>query len=348
MKPEIRLLEELLGVLGNPSYRPSFSPERIFDLSFFIDLVEKHRLSALFYWKMKRNARWDSIPLPVREAWEERYHAALAQTTLRYDLLRKLLSALKNEGIDVILLKGAHLAESYYPHPALRPLDDVDLLVPKGKRDIARAVLGKAGLKFISETVTARKYSYLDGEGPPRLFLEVHSDLQTPRRRNPSFDIKIEDFWEDSHPVKLYGASVRVLDPALNLIYLSAHLAHHGFSRLIWFYDLHLIMKKDGKTISWNKLAERSKRYRSAGQVYFSFFLAHKILFSPIPEEVLKNLSPPFYKKCLIRFALNKINTLARSVPSAGILGLWLKFTLNDSWLSVLRWLFYSPDRSLL
>ena len=332
--------------MGDRSYQLSFSREEKIDRSFFIDLLEKHRLSALFYWKLKDDARWDGIPLPVREAWEERYHAALAQTTIRYDLLKKILSSLREGGLDIILLKGSHLAESYYPHPVLRPFDDVDLLIAKGKWNIAQAVLEKARLKFISETVTARKYAYLDGKGPPRLFLEVHSDLQTPQRRNPSFDVKIEDFWEASHPVKLYGASVRVLDPALNLIYLSAHLAHHGFSRLIWFYDLYLVVERSGEEIDWELLLRQAKSYRSETQVFYPLFWAKKLFGSAIPEKFLSALSPPVHKRFFIRFLVNQKSILSGELKRSPSPPLFQRFLMNDSWpLAFRRYFFKIPAK---
>ena len=42
---------------------------------------------------------------------------------------RKLLKLFQNNDIEVIALKGAHLAEAVYASPALRRMNDIDLLV---------------------------------------------------------------------------------------------------------------------------------------------------------------------------------------------------------------------------
>jgi hypothetical protein len=46
--------------------------------------------------------------------------------------LSKVLRILQNDGIPVIVLKGAALAEVVYGNIALRSMSDVDLLVKKG------------------------------------------------------------------------------------------------------------------------------------------------------------------------------------------------------------------------
>jgi hypothetical protein len=45
-----------------------------------------------------------------------------------------------------VFLKGAYLAYCVYPHPALRPLRDLDVLVPPAQEDAARHALLAAGL----------------------------------------------------------------------------------------------------------------------------------------------------------------------------------------------------------
>ena len=48
-----------------------------------------------------------------------------------YDNLCKVLKILRRDGIPVIVLKGAHLAELVYGNRALRFMGDLDLLVQK-------------------------------------------------------------------------------------------------------------------------------------------------------------------------------------------------------------------------
>ena len=74
---------------------------------------------------------------------------------------RELLKALRREGIDVMLLKGAALALSYYADCGLRPFEDIDLLVPTAQAQPAFALLGRLGwrpCKFPVREIT-REYA---------------------------------------------------------------------------------------------------------------------------------------------------------------------------------------------
>src|SRR6187401_1499244 len=55
-------------------------------------------------------------------------------TTAAYDSLARALAAAREIECPVILLKGAATALLYYPSPHLRPMGDIDLLVPIERR----------------------------------------------------------------------------------------------------------------------------------------------------------------------------------------------------------------------
>lgn len=55
------------------------------------------------------------------------------------NVLRQVITILKSDGIDVIVLKGAALCNTLYPDPGLRPMRDMDILIEK--KDVERAQL---------------------------------------------------------------------------------------------------------------------------------------------------------------------------------------------------------------
>lgn len=341
MGDEGDFLIQLLAGFG----RAASPPPRRIDWPYFTALVKKHRLSALLYYYLRQANGENTLPAPVRKPLENEYQLQLARSVLVSGYLQETLSALRKAGIEILILKGAHLAEAYYPHPALRPFDDVDLLIRPARAEPARALLEAKGYQLLEETESARKFFLLKAQRQGGFFLELHTGLQTPHRKNPSFNIRISDFWEESAPFSYRGVPARVLEPTRNLFYLACHLSHHGFARLIWLYDLHLVMTKSEGGINWDALVEAARRSRSAGLVYYPLKFAGELLGSPVPKSVRTALSPPLYKK-LAGGAWLKANRLERGFPTAGGRGAALRFLLNDSWPLALKSYILMNDKS--
>jgi putative nucleotidyltransferase-like protein len=330
MNPEASLLFELLRIISGQSSPQSISPTNRVDWPRFQELVSRHRLSALFHRELPENT---PLPSPVRKNWQDEYNRQLARTVLEQDCLNRILEAFNRSGIKTILLKGPHLAEEYYPHPALRPCDDIDLLIQPDDKMAASRIVQTMGFTSIEETATAEKFAQTNNE----IFLEIHTNLQTPDRRNPSFEIEIEDFWKNSLPAQIADQPTRILSPTINLLYLAAHLSHHGFSRIIWFYDLYLVMKKSGDFINWERLIEKAYGYRCAGQVYYSLLHTGYFFGETAPDEVLQQLSPPPAKRLATLLFINPTTITTGQIPVSGWKALRNRFLLNDDWPLVLK-----------
>jgi hypothetical protein len=65
----------------------------------------------------------------------------LARHRTRTTAIAGVLREFDRRSIDVLLLKGAALAWMVYPSPALRPMGDVDVLVPKSSAQAAQQTL---------------------------------------------------------------------------------------------------------------------------------------------------------------------------------------------------------------
>ena len=98
-----------------------------------IKMVGQHRVGALLDWQLQR--RHPSLPIPDRvrgELAKARAHHSMRLLGMQYELCAadKLLAS---AGITAIALKGAFLAFHAYPDAGLRPLRDLDLLVPEDR-----------------------------------------------------------------------------------------------------------------------------------------------------------------------------------------------------------------------
>jgi hypothetical protein len=97
-----------------------------------IQLSIEHRVTPLLYHRFKTKNVNNHVPIRVMHRLQEAYLRSAWENTRLYYELSKVLKALQDGGISVIVLKGAALAELIFQNIALRPMSDIDLLV-KGK-----------------------------------------------------------------------------------------------------------------------------------------------------------------------------------------------------------------------
>jgi hypothetical protein len=68
--------------------------------------------------------------------------------------------------------------------------------------------------------------------------------------------IPIEWFWQRALEIDIGRARTLMLDPTAQLIYLSVHYMLHNYRRLIWSYDIALLIERRGEQIEWERVVE--------------------------------------------------------------------------------------------
>jgi hypothetical protein len=198
------------------------------------------------------------------------YYNTAAQNALLFNELDRIVAVFCQEHVGAIVLKGAHLAQTIYPDPALRPMSDLDLLVHPA--DLKRASQQMIDLGYAIESVEAapglnQRLSHhicLRQSQPPHLVVELHYRLAG----SDAFVYSSSGdwLWENASPwVEKYPAleTARVLAPTTHLLYLLAHavLQHGGEdASLLWYYDVALLLERQGPQIDWPALALRARQ----------------------------------------------------------------------------------------
>lgn len=85
-----------------------------------------HRLQPLLHNSHHAN---DAIPQPIRAGWQAAYRQSALAALILASELSATVELLERAGFAPLALKGAWLAWHAYPHPALRPMRDIDLLL---------------------------------------------------------------------------------------------------------------------------------------------------------------------------------------------------------------------------
>jgi hypothetical protein len=236
--PLYRLLRTFLA-LRNVPLTGDARPEMPDDWAPLLPRLRAQRLRPLAYWVTRELREYP--PDPVRTELESAFYS----TILRYDLLRtsvaQLGAAFVTAGIPVIALKGLVLADHLYPHPACRPMEDIDLLVRA--EDLETASRTVASLGYSDKSFGVEDFRH-PGTG---IVVDLHTELLNTTRvpsRRKAWNPDLHAWWKRAHPLPPYPG-VWFLDPQDHLAHLCHHAwLHHGLQRPLALVDICLLLSE--------------------------------------------------------------------------------------------------------
>lgn len=211
----------------------------------FLDAARNHGVLPLIGWRHRRQNVLDGWPATLQQAIASRVrHHSIAEH-VHHGELSAVAGALAARSVRAIVLKGAALAHTHYPHPCLRPREDFDLLVREADVDAATDALqarGYAPLDAVSGRFVAYQQTFVrDGAGGVRHACDLHWRVSN----RPAFAqlLPWDDLAAGARPVRALDDAVDALAPAHALLVACLHrVAHHyDAPTLIWLYDIHLL-----------------------------------------------------------------------------------------------------------
>ena len=224
----------------------------------FLNLVRAHGVTPLLDERFSQGDLSATWPEPVRNAChDDALASAMQELAVRAELVR-VLESLDKAGVRPLILKGSALAYQVYPRPALRMRGDTDLFVPDEAVGATVAVLEEFGYargphsNGVAVSCQAT-WSRTDSLG-------VRHDLDVHWRANNSQVLSREVSYRELDRravlVPELGPHARTLSPPDALLFACMHRAGHvntifysgedvmvGGDRLIWFYDIHLMLQ---------------------------------------------------------------------------------------------------------
>ncbi len=184
---------------------------------------------------------------------------------------------LTDAGLEPVVFKGPAVAERY-PHPGLRPMDDIDLLLPQAAHARALEALCASGWRVARPSV-GHYDTVLAHADVPTLLLELHFGLETGWDRVTALDPV--GLWERRVPTVCAGTPAFGLPMADELVALAAHAGKpfHGFSRLIWIADLAMVVHdaaERGEPVDWDRVCACARAGRCTTVVSAALALARR------------------------------------------------------------------------
>jgi hypothetical protein len=257
------------------------------------DAALRHGVGPLLYAELKERDLDDILDPPLRSL-EGQYFASLARNTLIYHELGAILELLQNEGLQVILLKGAALAGTVYPRIALRPMSDVDLLIRVPDLPRVQEMLIARGYVFSADR--AREFDRRFGGGktsirqiPYPMSIDLHWHLlEWPPGQQAV--LLTEWLWSSALERTVCDIPALVLSPEAQVLHLTSHLSKHRWQRLLWFYDVAQVLQCYEEELDWDLILAKATKFEILKALRVTLAKAVELLAPPLPPGILERL----------------------------------------------------------
>ena len=273
---------------------------------YLLQVSEDHGLAPLLYYHLHRIDLDHQIPQLIMGHLHAIYHGNLARNmALSYEL-NKILDVFEKKGIVVVILRGLALGQTIYKNIGLRAAADIDLLVHK--KDLSRLAKTLLELKFRSPqsgSITkeysaelcfakqeAREGKYLRG-----FVIDVHQEITSSMRLKEIIKTDTEGVIKRARPVRIKDVNILVMAPEDLVLHLTLR---HCFQRLIRLCDIAEVIKSKKDELNWQSLSEKAKKNRLRITMYYTLYYAKQLLEAPVPEHLLNELTPNWYRKKLL------------------------------------------------
>lgn len=273
-----------------------------------IKQAERRGLTPWLFYCLKTRGLYTCLPPTIQEDLLKAYYLNLWKNSRILGELAQILTAFQTNGIAVMVLKGAHLAESIYRDIALRPMLDVDLLIHPTDLALSLDLIQKRGY-----TLEARKAASGIGQhhvvyvSPKGVTVELHQELTS----SPDhFGISIEEIWQQAQSTILSGVHVSVMPPAPLLSYLCYHTAYHhvyGHLALRGLCDIGQVIRYYDIQLDWEKVCHYAYRWKIRNGVYLTLLLAKRLLGANVPDLALQAIVPAEFDPRIFKWAKHSI-----------------------------------------
>lgn len=306
-----------------------------------------HSVTSLLYRNLKLFNNLDQIPREARRALLRLSHRTEYQNRLLSNTLHDLLKLFSEADIPVVVLKGISLVEIIYGHFSLRPLIDLNLLIPKEKLELAKRLLLKEGYTIQPQDPSqGRLFSQLHLE--KRKDFEVHILLQWHIVNWPRIHaIDLPRIWGEAQPIRLSGCDTLIPSPVDLVLYLCFQPDKHGFlnfpaiytkdparfmftewtnNRLIRFVDIYEVIRHYQNVLDRSLLIERARMSGVQGSVYASLNWITKMIGQVVEPWVLEALhspSPRHTRKWLFESLNHQPNDRASATSTKTLFRAW-------------------------
>jgi len=286
----VDFLVQCLSVGREPS---AVGREPTIDWTRVVDVAIERNLAPLLLSRLRQADAEARVPA---EEWARLQRAFLVSVGRSERVRRglgRLLAALGEQGMSVVVLKGAYLAEAVYGDIALRPMGDVDLLVREAELEPAQVVLDELG--GVHREYDGSESGFVRGRHLPhttvgRLVVELHWNIVSPAG---PVQVDVAGLWRRARPCRVAGVQTLCLAPEDLLLHLCLHTCYEDhLASLRGLVDITETARRFRGELDWEQLAARAGQWGGSRYVGLALHLARAMLGADVPEPALALLVP--------------------------------------------------------
>ncbi len=244
----------------------------------------------------------EDIELPLRQQFDQ----VKTRNQCFTDELLKIITLFNQNNISVVPLKGVALLNLLYHDLPIRAFSDLDILIKKEALPKAKYLLINSEYKpgfdlmsdreeafyfrfehecgFIKHTDDKRLEFEFDTEGAlrGRIYLDLHWSIRSRR-----FPRQIDtEFWNRLSYMKIRNQRVLTFSPSDLLFFLCIHGTKDAWYKLQLICDIAEFIRANPQ-FDWDKAMKDACRLRIRKIVYLGLLLAHMVIGSDLPKNVL-------------------------------------------------------------
>jgi len=282
------------------------------DWDYLLQTSKDHGLAPLLYYHLHRIDHDHQIPQSIMDQLHDIYYSNLARNIpLSYEL-NEILDVFEKKGIPIVVLRGLALVQTIYKNIALRVTTDIDLLVKKKDLPPVAKTLLELDFRLPHSILITEEYSAelcfakrdaSKGKHLGSVYIDVHQDITSSIRLKEIIKSDTEGVIRRAHPVRVKDVNMLVMASEDLILHLTLR---HCFERLIRLCDIAEVIRAKKDELNWQLLLEKAKENRLSTITYYTLYYARQLLEAPVPEHVLKELTPNWCRKKLLDNLLSR------------------------------------------
>ncbi len=277
-----------------------------------IDIGRSNRLQALLHQVFPTTNLMAKLPPASGDALQQDVAKLNENAANLGDALRQYLHHAAERGLNTVVLKGLSVSVNVYGNPAMRPGEDIDLLVRKGRVQDSLAILDRMELgqhwpNLLDDRYYERHHLHLQRcTENLKVWFEIHWALDHPYTL---LTIDYEALMDRTTPGELLGEPVNELSLPDLLLSLAVHLVKHAVylpsvldrpdlariiladGMLMYYLDVAEVIKRHSADIDWGFTVDLARQSGAVDVLGSVFRVCHDYLDAPVPDWVLASLS---------------------------------------------------------
>jgi len=305
--------------LGDPP--PCPSDARGVEWGRFVARAEVQRAEGAIWWGLNQRQATDLLPPEITQAFQTVHYEQMGRFMLLAQATEEVVGALHARDVPAVCLKGIALAPAMYPSPGVRPMSDVDLLVPEDAGSVASDTLLQSGYRLAPEVMPDDWEEEIHHHTTPflrgQIEFEIHRNIAILSHPVAS---RIDVFWQRVQPLPAMGRHALRLCPSDMLVHLCLHCGFRWTgAQLLNLVDLQVMLRAEGRLIDWHSVCRHAQRRDVARQLYYPLALADDLFGPRVPPAVMRALQrracPSRMEQKLLLDLVMSTGTERRAVP---------------------------------